>query len=52
MGGIKANVKTFLYPKSNNREYNDWYKKYGDSINGINFYEVSTIQDVFQLVFA
>ena len=52
MGGIKANVKTFLYPKSNNREYNDWYKKYGDSINGINFYEVSTIQEVFQHVFA
>ena len=52
MGGIKANVKTFLYPKSNNREYSDWHKKHGDKFTDIKFYEVSTIYEVFNYVFA
>jgi ATP-dependent Lon protease len=54
MGGIKAGVTTFLYPKSNARDYLEWKKiyKHEDKLENINFYEVSTINDVFEHVFA
>jgi ATP-dependent Lon protease len=52
MGGIKANVKTFLYPKSNNRDFIEWNNKHGSNYSHITFHEVSTIQEVFQYVFA
>jgi hypothetical protein len=52
-GGIKAGVKTFLYPKSNSREYNEWKKNANETLyEDIHFYEVSTIQEVFKIVFA
>lgn len=52
-GGIKAGVKTFLYPKSNSREYNEWKKNANETVyEDIHFYEVSTIQEVFKIVFA
>jgi len=52
-GGIKAGITTFLYPKSNHREFIEWktknikYQQYSH----IQFHEVSTIQEVFQYVF-
>jgi hypothetical protein len=54
MGGIKSGIKTFLFPKSNNKEYTEWKKKYENKpkIKDIEFIEVSTINDVFQYVFA
>ena len=52
-GGIKAGVKTFLYPKSNNREYIEWKKNANKTLyENIKFYEVSTIQEVFKIAFA
>lgn len=51
-GGIKAGVKTFIYPKENARDYNEWKNKNKDStFKDIQFYEVSTIQDVLNIVF-
>jgi len=51
-GGIKAGVKTFIYPKENARDYNEWKNKNKDAIiKDIQFYEVSTIQEVFNIVF-
>jgi ATP-dependent Lon protease len=53
IGGIKAGVKTFLYPKSNSRDFNEWKKKYSDQqqLSAIEFYEVSNIQEVFDYAF-
>jgi len=53
IGGIKAGVKTFLYPKANARDFNEWKNKFaGNSkINEIEFYEVSNIQEVFDYAF-
>jgi ATP-dependent Lon protease len=53
LGGIKAGVTDFLYPKENQKDYDSFIEKYKDDelINGINFYPVETIQDVFELVF-
>jgi ATP-dependent Lon protease len=53
LGGIKAGVTEFLFPKENQKEYDSFMEKYKDDelTNGINFYPVETIQDVFELVF-
>ena len=42
-----------LFPKSNNKEYNEWKKKYEKKgkYDKIRFIEVSTINEVFKYVF-
>jgi hypothetical protein len=53
LGGIRAGVKTFLYPKTNSRDFHEWKNKHIDQIeyNEIEFYEVSNIQEVFDYAF-
>ena len=53
IGGIRAGVKTFLYPKDNNIDYKNFCKKYSDildNIDDINFYEVDNIKDVLKYI--
>jgi ATP-dependent Lon protease len=52
-GGIRAGVKTFLYPKSNSRDFQEWKKIHGNNsqVESIEFHEVSTIQEVFDYAF-
>ena len=52
-GGIRAGIKTFLYPKENNKDFNDWKNKDDNQskYKDINFIEVSRIQEVFEHVF-
>jgi len=49
-GGIRAGVKTFLYPKENHADFTEFIAKHnvGDDIE---FIEISNIQDVFIHVF-
>ena len=49
-GGIRAGIKTFLYPESNHRDFLDW-KKNRKVPDGITFHKVSNIQEVFNYVF-
>jgi len=53
LGGIKAGVTEFLYPKENQKDYESFMEKYKDDelTNGIKFNSVETIEDVFELVF-
>jgi ATP-dependent Lon protease len=53
LGGIRAGVKTFIYPESNHRDYTEFVKKFEQSsiLDGIQFIRVSTIQEVFLIVF-
>jgi len=52
LGGIKSGITTFLYPKANNKEYNEWKRKYEKKKHAdIQFIEVSTIKEVFDYVF-
>ncbi len=53
LGGIRAGVKRFLYPKENHREYSDFMEKYGGKpfLENIEFIEVAKIEEVFQHVF-
>jgi len=52
IGGIKAGVKTFLYPEKNNRDFVEFMKKYENKalIKDIEFKEIKHINDVFELV--
>ena len=53
MGGIKAGIKSFIFPKENLKDYNDFMEKYGktDIVNGINFYPINHIKEAFDLIF-
>ena len=53
LGGIKAGVKTFIYPKENDKDFNDFMEKYKDKsiVDGIAFVEVETIDQVLDIVF-
>ena len=53
LGGISAGVKTFLFPRENENDFKDFMEKYGekDIVKGINFIQISTIQEVLTHVF-
>jgi ATP-dependent Lon protease len=53
LGGIKGGVKNFIYPKENEEEFNEFMDKFGkeNTLNGIKFYSVERIEEVFELVF-
>ena len=47
IGGIKAGVKTFLYPSENESDFKKFYEKYGekDFVKDIEFKPISTIDE-------
>ena len=53
LGGIRAGVDTFIYPKENHKEFTDFWEIYKDDkvVENITFHEVECIQDVLKLVF-
>lgn len=53
LGGMKANVKTFIFPKDNNNDFKKFQEKYDkdDFLKDIEFMQVSNIKDVLKLVF-
>jgi len=52
LGGIKAGAKNFIYPKENEKDFSDFYKKYKDKeiLNNINFFQVDNIYEVLELL--
>ena len=53
LGGIRAGVKEFIFPKQNEKAFNKFMEKYGekDIVKNIIFHPVSTINEVLDLVF-
>lgn len=53
LGGIRAGVKTFIYPEENIKDFNKFMKKYGEKafVKGIEFIAVERIEDVLPLIF-
>ena len=53
LGGIRAGVNTFLYPKANNREFKEFMEKFSSKeiVANIRFIEISTIQETMKYVF-
>jgi len=53
LGSIKSNVNTFIYPKENKKDFDEFYEKYKHDkiLENITFYPVSHINEVFDLIF-
>ena len=53
LGGIRAGVKEFIFPKENEKQFKEFYDEYKDKevLQGIVFHQVETIHDVVKLVF-
>ena len=52
LGGLKAGATKFIYPKENNKDYNEFISNLTDKsiIQEIKFYEVSNIKEVIELL--
>ena len=53
LGSIKANVNTFIYPKENKKDFDEFYEKYKNDkiLENIKFHPVNHINEVFDLIF-
>lgn len=52
LGGLRAGVKTFIYPKSNKKDFDKFLEKYPNiDLSNITFHHVSNIDEVLKLVF-
>jgi len=53
LGGIKAGVTEFIYPKDNQKDFDSFMEKYKDNelTKDIKFHSVETIEEVLKLVF-
>ena len=53
LGGIRGGVTTFLFPKSNSRDFKEFIEKYHSKpiISNIEFIEISHIQETIKYVF-
>jgi ATP-dependent Lon protease len=52
--GIKCGVKNFIYPSENEKDFNEFFDKYGNTYlvkdKNINFYPVNNIQEALELI--
>ena len=48
LGGIRAGVKCFLYPKDNAKDFKLFYEKHSDKLDLYEFFEVEHISDVIK----
>ena len=54
LGGIKAGITHFIYPKENDKQYDLFLEKYKDKNvvpEGITFTSVESIQEVLDIVY-
>ena len=51
IGGIRAGVKTFLYPKENAKDFTIFYEKYRYNLDGYDFFEVTNINEAIKYAF-
>ena len=52
LGSLKSNVKSFIFPKENEKDFRDFYEKYKDSelIVGVKFYPISRVDEALELL--
>lgn len=53
LGGIKAGIKEFIFPKENENDFKKFMEKYGEKseVKNVIFHQVSKIKEVLPLVF-
>ena len=52
LGSIKSNVKSFIFPKENEKDFKEFLDKYkeADIIKGIRFYPISNVSEALELI--
>jgi ATP-dependent Lon protease len=52
LGSIKCNVKSFLYPKENEKDFKELYEKYKDTgiFKDIKFYGISHVKEALDII--
>jgi SpoVK/Ycf46/Vps4 family AAA+-type ATPase len=52
LGSLKSNVKSFIFPKENEKDFRDFYEKYKDSelLVGVHFYPISNVEEALELL--
>ena len=52
LGSIKSSVKSFIFPKENQKDFNEFYEKYknDERLVGITFYPVNHINEALELI--
>jgi ATP-dependent Lon protease len=52
LGSIKSSVKTFIYPKENKKDFDEFYEKYktDERLTNIHFYAISHINEALELI--
>lgn len=52
LGSLKTNIKSFIFPKENEKEFKEFIEKYknADILNGINFYPILNVTEALDLI--
>jgi ATP-dependent Lon protease len=52
LGSLKSNVKSFIFPKENEKDFKEFYEKYKDSdiLNDVRFYPISHVNEALELI--
>jgi ATP-dependent Lon protease len=52
IGSLKAGVKEFIYPKENNKDFDEFYEKYkhDERLQNIKFYDVEHINEAIEII--
>ena len=52
LGSLKSNVKSFIFPKENEKDFNEFYEKYKDDVilKDVSFYPISHVKEALDLI--
>ena len=52
LGSLKSNVKSFIFPKENEKDFNEFYEKYKeeDILKDVSFYPISNVEEALNLI--
>jgi ATP-dependent Lon protease len=52
LGSLKSNVKSFIFPKENEKDFNEFYEKYKDNdiLKGVSFYPIINVKEALDLI--
>ena len=51
-GSLKSNVNSFIFPKENEKDFNEFLEKYKDTdiLNGVKFYPISNVKEALEII--
>lgn len=52
LGSLKSNVKSFIFPKENEKDFNEFYEKYKNDkiLNNVSFHPIGNIKEALELI--